>query len=156
MGLNYVSKKHRKQNLLSQGSTYFQIKEIFMEPDAKKHAVTTPERLPRSQSVAAGRGMQKEYLPEKTMCRVTFKLSKAAAAGAQSVTLAGDFNNWDTHINPLRKLKSGTWFLAQVLEAGKNYQFRYCIDESRWANDGTADRYEKSLFDNSDTSVVTV
>ena len=109
-----------------------------------------------SGSVAAGGGMQKEYLPEKTICKVTFKLPQAAAADAQSVTLAGDFNNWDTRVNPLRKLKSGTWFLAHVLEAGKNYQFRYCIDESRWENDGEADRYEKSLFDSRDNSVVMV
>ena len=83
-------------------------------------------------------------------------MPRAAAADAQSVTLAGDFNNWDTRVNPLRKLKSGTWFLAHVLEAGKNYQFRYCIDASRWENDVKADRYVKSLFDSSDNSVVTV
>lgn len=112
--------------------------------------------LTQNNSVTAGGGMQKEYRTEKTMCKVTFKLQHAAAHDAQSVTLAGDFNNWDRRANPLRRLKSGTWFLTQVLEAGKNYQFRYCIDESRWENDVLADRYEKSLFDSRDSSVVMV
>ena len=127
-----------------------------MEPVTKNDTERTSASRTRSRSVVASGGMQKEYLPKKTMCKVTFKLPQAAAHDAQSVTLAGDFNNWDTQANPLRKLKSGTWFLAHVLEAGKNYQFRYCIDASRWENDVKADRYVKSLFDSSDNSVVTV
>ena len=127
-----------------------------METITKHDAEMTSENRSVSRSVAVGEGMQKEYLPEKTMCKVTFKLPEAAAHDAQSVTLAGDFNDWDTQANPLRKLKSGTWFLAHVFEAGKNYQFRYRIDASRWENDVKADRYVKSLFDSSDNSVVTV
>lgn len=110
----------------------------------------------RRESAAATGGMQKEYLPGKTMCKVTFKLPQAATHGAKSVNIAGDFNNWDTRVNPMRKLKSGTWFLALVLETGRNYQFRYLIDELRWVNDWHADRYVKSLDARSDNSVVTV
>jgi 1,4-alpha-glucan branching enzyme len=90
------------------------------------------------------------------MCKVTFKLPQAATDGAKSVNIAGDFNNWDTRANPLRKLKSGTWFLALVLETGRNYQFRYFIDESRWVNDRQADQYVESPDARSDNSVVTV
>ncbi|MFC1591633.1 isoamylase early set domain-containing protein [Thermodesulfobacteriota bacterium] len=87
---------------------------------------------------------------------MTFKLPQAATPDAKSVTIVGDFNNWETLANPLRKIKSGTWFLALVLETGRDYQFRYLIDESRWINDWHADRYANCPYAGSDNSVVTV
>jgi hypothetical protein len=42
------------------------------------------------------------------------------------------------------------------LQAGREYQFRYLIDDTRWENDPKADRYAKSPFGDSDNSVVIV
>jgi serine protease AprX len=54
---------------------------------------------------------------------------------AQSVSLVGDFNSWDTALTPLRKDESGLW-LAEVKapEAG-SYQYKFFVNGSRWLED---------------------
>ncbi|HEV8368847.1 MAG TPA: S8 family serine peptidase [Pyrinomonadaceae bacterium] len=54
---------------------------------------------------------------------------------ANSVSLVGDFNSWNTALTPLRKDESGLW-LAEV-EAPKagNYQYKFIVDGSRWLED---------------------
>ncbi|MDR4498387.1 MAG: isoamylase early set domain-containing protein [Candidatus Scalindua sp.] len=99
-------------------------------------------------------GIRKEYLNNANLCRVTFKLSKEAAKGAESVYIAGDFNNWDISANPMTKTESGDYTARLDLETGREYQFRYLIDESRWENDWNADRYVKSCYGDCDNSVV--
>ncbi len=100
-------------------------------------------------------GIRKEYLNNASMCRVTFKLPKEATNGsAESVSIVGDFNNWDIHANPMEKSEDGNFATVFDLEPGREYQFRYLIDESRWENDWEADRYVKSCYGDSDNSVV--
>ncbi len=53
---------------------------------------------------------------------------------AQSVSLAGDFNGWDTQKHPMKKDKKGLWKIDVALNPGA-YQFRYFIDNSWWMND---------------------
>ena len=38
---------------------------------------------------------KKQYLKSKPVCKVTFKLTKEEAKAADSVSIVGDFNNWD-------------------------------------------------------------
>jgi len=99
-------------------------------------------------------GIRKEYLSNGNLCRVTFKLPKDAAKGAESVCIVGDFNNWDISANPMTKTKSGDYTVRLDLETGREYQFRYLLDESRWENDWDADRYVKSCYGDCDNSVV--
>ncbi len=90
------------------------------------------------------------------MCNVTFRLPKEAAQGAKNVTLVGDFNNWNIHANPMKKLKSGDYTITLDLEKGGQYQFRYLIDEITWENDWNADKYVKSPYGDVDNSVVII
>ena len=101
-------------------------------------------------------GVKKEYFKKKNICRVTFRMPKTAAANVKSVCIVGDFNNWNIHANPMKKLKNGDYTVKLDLEPGKEYQYRYLIDESRWENDWNADKYVRSVYGDSDNSVVTI
>ena len=110
-----------------------------------------------SNNVAAtGNGIQKKYLSDKRLCEVTFKLPGLAAADAKKVSIVGDFNDWDSHANRMTRLKNGDFSIKIQLEPGRDYQFRYLIDESRWENDWQADGYVRSPFGDSENSVVKV
>ena len=62
--------------------------------------------------------------------RVTFELS---APEAQKVYLAGEFNNWDTNANPMKKDKNGIWKVSLSLKQGR-YEYRFLVD-GNWVND---------------------
>ena len=81
-------------------------------------------------------------------------MPKSVAPEAESVYIVGDFNNWDISANPMTKTKNGDYTAILDLETGKEYQFRYLIDESIWENDWNADRYIKSCYGDCDNSVV--
>lgn len=99
-------------------------------------------------------GIKKEYFKSRNICRVTFKLPRIAAQDAKSVCIVGDFNNWNIHADPMKKLKNRDYTIKLDLEPGKEYQYRYFIDESKWENDWNADKYVRSIYGDSDNSVV--
>jgi 1,4-alpha-glucan branching enzyme len=101
-------------------------------------------------------GIQKRYLLSKPVCKVKFRLPKAAAPEADQVHIVGDFNGWDPRSHPLKRLKTGDHTITIDLATGKEYRYRYLIDGVQWENDWQADRYEPSPYLDSDNSVVTV
>jgi CheY-like chemotaxis protein len=100
--------------------------------------------------------VEKKFLETKKASRITFRLPKVAAPDAKSVCIVGDFNNWDIHANPMKKQENKDYVILLDLEQGREYQFRYLIDESKWENDWKADKYVKSPYGDSDNSVVIV
>ena len=84
------------------------------------------------------------------------QITKVAAPDAKSVCIVGDFNNWNTHANPMKRLKDGNYSIELYLELGREYQFRYLIDEFKWENDRNADKYVRSDYGDCDNSVVIV
>ena len=56
---------------------------------------------------------------------VTFVVPRALADG--DVTVAGQFNGWDERATPLRS-EGVVRTATVVLEAGRTYEFRYCVD----------------------------
>jgi 1,4-alpha-glucan branching enzyme len=100
--------------------------------------------------------IKKRFLKSKPVCKVTFRLPKKAAGRAETVHLVGDFNNWETSATPMKKLKSGAFSTTLDLEVGREYQFRYLIDETDWENDGEADKYVPSSYPDVENSVVVV
>ena len=109
----------------------------------------TPKTVPNG-------GIKKKYFKSRNACKVTFSLPEVAAPDAKSVYIAGDFNNWSVHANAMKKLKKGGYTATLELEPGKEYQFRYIIDESKWENDWNPDKYVKSPYGDSDNSVIVV
>lgn len=100
--------------------------------------------------------LYKTYSKKKDACTVTFELPSEATMGVKKVALVGDFNNWDNTSDILTQNKDGLYSITLKLEAGREYQFRYLMDESRWENDWAADKYLPSSYGNADNSVVIV
>ncbi len=127
-------------------------------PTTQKKKTTTKKtvkvRSKSEKATATNFGIKKEYIKKTNLCRVTFKLPKIAAPNAKCVCIVGDFNNWNIHSNPMKKLKNGDYTIKLDLEPGREYEFRYLIDESKWENDWNADKYVKSPYGNFDNSVI--
>ncbi|AEE15796.1 isoamylase early set domain-containing protein [Treponema brennaborense] len=100
--------------------------------------------------------LYKTYMKTQKICKVKFELSAEAAAGAERVWLAGDFNSWSSVDTPMKKQKDGSFSVTVPLETGCEYQFRYLLDGKRWENDWAADKYVPAPFSNTDNSVVIV
>lgn len=90
--------------------------------------------------------LKKQFLKSKPVCKVTFRLDAAEAAGATKVQVLGDFNNWDESSEPMSTLKSKDFTATLELETGKEYQFRYLLDGNIWKNDPEADFYCGNSF----------
>lgn len=100
--------------------------------------------------------IKKTYFKTKSTCKVNFRLNKDDVNQADKIQLVGDFNSWDTTANPFRKLKDGSFSAFIELEKGNEYQFRYYIDDERWENDGSADRYVETPYADAQNSVVVI
>lgn len=101
--------------------------------------------------------ISKKYLKTKPVCKVTFKIPSEMAANADKAILAGDFNNWDVKTHPMRKLKKdGSFSVTLDLETGRDYKYRYLLNDSKWLNDEAADKYEFDQKVNTDNCVISV
>ena len=49
------------------------------------------------------------------------------APEAQSVTLVGDFNNWNAYSHPMKKQPDGAWLLRPELKHG-HHRYAYLVD----------------------------
>ena len=86
--------------------------------------------------------LKKHYYKGGKTCRVWFYLP--AEVDAEQVNLVGDFNDWDEEATPMKQKKDGSFFVAITLDAGKEYQFRYLLDQQNWENDWEADAYAQN------------
>ncbi|MBI3942641.1 MAG: isoamylase early set domain-containing protein [Chloroflexi bacterium] len=88
--------------------------------------------------------------PGKIMVR--FELP--SAIWAEAVYLVGDFNDWDETSLPMTQSRENeAWSITLELDADREYQFRYRVNETEWYNDWHADRYVPNRY-GSDNSVV--
>lgn len=69
----------------------------------------------------------KEKVPTR---RVQFEFSSPEA---KEVYLVGEFNNWDTHANIMKKDEDGIWLTTLSLKPGR-YEYRVLVD-AIWMND---------------------
>lgn len=58
------------------------------------------------------------------------------APTARHVSLAGDFNNWDTKSDPMHIGPDGVWHLGVALKPGR-YEYRFFADDI-WCDDPAA------------------
>lgn len=92
--------------------------------------------------------LNKRFFKTKDECEVSFE----CAVEAQSVALAGEFNNWAPA--PMSKRRKDGVFYAKVrLPKNNRFQFRYLVDGHTWINDDAADAYVPNQH-GSDNSVV--
>jgi 1,4-alpha-glucan branching enzyme len=99
--------------------------------------------------------IERKYINE-SKCLITFSLPAEVAQEATSIAVAGNFNDWDKHSHQMKKQENGDFRLEVELDAGREYEFRYVIDETRWENAWNADRYSWSEYSDCDNSVIEV
>ena len=56
----------------------------------------------------------------------------------------------------MNRLKNGAFTTTIDLENGREYQFRYLLDENHWENETEADKFVPSPYGDSNNSVVIV
>ena len=121
----------------------------------KTKPVKKEQRKPRKKTQSKqSQSIKKVYLKTKPTCKVTFRLPEAAVGSAKSVCVVGDFNNWSIHEHPMKKGRNGDYAITLELEKGREYHFRYLIDETVWENDWCADKYVRSPYGDAENSVV--
>lgn len=99
---------------------------------------------------------RKQYLKSKPVCKVTFRLPRRLANSGRQAVLAGDFNNWQTGQTPMKALKSGDFTVTLALTPGREYQYRFLVDNQTWVTDPDAEKWVHCAFANCENSVVVV
>ena len=101
--------------------------------------------------------IKKEYISgyHKPKCRVTFLIPKKIAKNAKRAHVLGEFNNWTHSANPMKKLKNGAFVATIEVPIGREYQFRYLLDNNIWMNDSDADRFVPTPFGDSENCILT-
>ncbi len=97
--------------------------------------------------------VKKQYLKTKPICKVTFSYPENGGE-ISNVKLVGEFNQWDTNCSPMKKNKSGEFTQTIELEPGREYQYRYLVNEREWVNDPGAEKYTPNEFASENSVVV--
>ena len=101
--------------------------------------------------------ISKKYLKSKPICKVTFRVPAEVGLKHNKAVVLGSFNNWDKTSNRMKKLvKDGSFSIVVDLECGKEYEFKYLLDDDVWFNDESADDQVTTHFGDSSNSVVSV
>ncbi|MCW8850967.1 MAG: isoamylase early set domain-containing protein [Melioribacteraceae bacterium] len=101
--------------------------------------------------------ISKKYLKSKPVCKVTFRIPAEIGINHKTAFILGSFNDWDKTANRMKKLvKDGSFSIIIDLEVGKEYEFKYLLDESVWLNDEAADKQITTHFGDSSNSVIKV
>jgi len=98
-------------------------------------------------------GFIKQYNEDRSKCKITFRLLRETAKNSQTVTIVGDFNNWEISKSPMTRLQNGDFVITLDLDCGRSYRFRYLMDSHHWENDLYADRFVKNDHGSKDSVV---
>jgi len=93
--------------------------------------------------------LKKSYSKTGGSCRVTFELPREV--DASTVSLCGEFNEWEPSAHPMKPRKQGGFSTRISLRSGRIYRFRYLLDGGRWENDWAADGYVPNSFGTEDS-----
>ena len=98
--------------------------------------------------------IKKQYLKSKPVCKVTFRLNRKIAGQARKACVAADFNEWRAEKTPMKMLKSGDFTVTVALAKGREYQYRYVLDDQIWITDDGADKYVSAGISDIENAVV--
>ena len=91
---------------------------IRIKPPRKLRTEVSLNGIPHGNSSSACYSAKNMTKPVNFYC---------AAPGAKSVSLVGDFNDWDPTSAPMRQQVDGWWFLQVPLTHG-HHQYRFLVD----------------------------
>ena len=95
--------------------------------------------------------LKKRRFSKDNVVKVTFALPPDTAH--ESVRVVGEFNAWQG--TPLERQKDGTWKATVALATGREYEFRYLVDNERWVNEPSADSQVRNPFGEVNSVVAT-
>lgn len=99
--------------------------------------------------------MKKTIIAEKNTTKVVFSMPKEALEGVSIVSIVGDFTEWNPVM--LKAKKDGSFEIELEVPNGRDYHFRYQINNHHWQNDFAADRYETSpMYPHIENSVLSL
>ncbi|MBI9071761.1 MAG: isoamylase early set domain-containing protein [Melioribacteraceae bacterium] len=99
--------------------------------------------------------IRKQFLKTRHTCKVEFTIPSSQAKNFSKASVVGDFNNWNANATPMKRLKKDGSFSCSVeLPEGKEYQFRYLIDGSRWVNDNKPDNFRNTIYNDAKNCVI--
>lgn len=100
--------------------------------------------------------IKKQYLKTRPICKVTFTVPESKVNGARKVHVVGEFNNWSTTATPMKHSRKGVFTTSVDLEPGRQYQFRYLLDDHRWDNETEADNVADTPYGDARNSVIVI
>lgn len=101
--------------------------------------------------------IEKRYSSDEKVCRVKFILPREISENFSEVSVLGDFNNWDPHINKMTHRNSDASISLELdLEIGKEYHFKYLCDNKVWLNEPDADKQVHTYYGDSKNSVLVI
>ena len=98
--------------------------------------------------------IKKQYIKSKGICKVTFTVPASDGNGVLNVHVVGEFNRWSTSATPMKRTKKGIFTASLELKPGREYQFRYLLDDNHWINDAEADKSADTPFGDASNSVI--
>jgi 1,4-alpha-glucan branching enzyme len=96
--------------------------------------------------------IKKQFVKTKPVCKVTFSVE---AKEANAVSVVGDFNNWNSELGGLSKLKNGTFKGVFDLPKDASYEFKYLIDGA-FVNESDSDSFKWNEFAGAENGVLEV
>lgn len=96
--------------------------------------------------------LEKKYHKSRPSCKVTF--TAPARLDGETVTLVGEFNQWNETELPMKRQKDSSFRATIDLESSREYQFRYLVNGTEWHNDEAADKYIPNGFGEENSVVV--
>ena len=98
--------------------------------------------------------IKKRHFRKKGICKVTFAVPESRDDGVRKIHVVGEFNNWSPSATPMKRSRKGVFTASVDLEPGREYQFRYLIDDQHWENDPEADHWADTPYGDARNSVV--
>ena len=98
--------------------------------------------------------IKKRHFRKKGICKVTFVVPENRESAVQKIHVVGEFNDWSPSATPMKRSQNGFYSASVDLEPGREYQFRYLINDQRWENDPEADDSVDTPYQDARNSVV--
>ena len=103
--------------------------------------------------------LKKKIVKSRQVVKVTFKVPMAElpeGMNVKTIRVVGEFNNWDeTAASMTYHIKHKMFRINIELEPGREFQFRYLLNDGYWCNDWAADKYTANQFGEDNCVVVT-